>query len=100
MPAILDKDLAKKFVTMRHPEYERTRGVSRWLLDTLAADSHYRDGIYGLDRYGQPIRNLLRLPQELPLHDLTGTPLVSSIDTNPFHSILDQNELKSASEEM
>lgn len=100
MPA-KPKEEALKLINSRHPEYARTLEQSRWLLDTLAADAGYRDGTYGLDRYGLPRRNLVRLPQELPLRDANGVAVVSGTPRgSPFYNELNQSETQSASEEM
>lgn len=100
MPAIYDKAEAKKFISRRHPEYERSRIQAQWLLDTLSADGSYRDAEYGSDPYGNPVRNLWRLPQELPLADPSGS-LILGPNGNPFNGVTTpQSDLVYASEEM
>lgn len=99
MPPIYNKAEAKKLISTRHPEYERSKVEAQWLLDTLSADLSYRDAQYGADVYGKPRRNLWRLPQELPLIDAAGSPILGP-NGSPFSGGPTQAELINASEEM
>jgi hypothetical protein len=98
MPPIYDKNSARKLISLRHPEYDRSVRQAQWLLDTLSADGSYREATYDLDPYGQPRGNLHRLPQELPLRSADGKIVNSS--GNPFNSVMDQPDLTDASYEM
>jgi hypothetical protein len=77
--AILDKVAAKKFIRMRHPEYNEYVGMTRWILDTLEGGDRYRNEEYGEDAWGKPIRNLLRLQRELPIESTLGGSIVGPI---------------------
>ena len=50
----------------RHPEWEEFQVRWRWLQDSLEGGERYRNAVYGTDRRGLPIRNLIRHKREYP----------------------------------
>ena len=50
----------------RHPEWIEHQLRWQWLLDSLEGGERYRQAIYGIDRRGLPIRNLIRHKREYP----------------------------------
>jgi hypothetical protein len=50
----------------RHPEWHEHHERWRWLLDSLEGGERYRNAIYGYDRRGLPMRNLVRHKREYP----------------------------------
>jgi hypothetical protein len=55
-------DLVKR----RHPDWQEHHTRWRWLLDSLEGGERYRNAVYGYDRRGLPIRNLVRHKREYP----------------------------------
>ncbi len=55
-----------KLIDRRHPEWRTHQLRWRWLLDTWEGGEAYRQGIYGWDLTGLPIRNLIRHKREYP----------------------------------
>ncbi len=53
-------------IRRRHPEWQEHHRRWRWLLDSLEGGERYRQAIYGYDRRGLPIRNLVRHKREYP----------------------------------
>ncbi len=53
-------------VRRRHPEWIEHQLRWQWLLDSLEGGERYRQAIYGVDRRGLPIRNLIRHKREYP----------------------------------
>ena len=68
---------ALDLVGRRHPEWREHELRWRWLLDSLEGGERYRQAIYGGDRHGLPIRNLIRHKHEYP--DPRGLPGASGI---------------------
>jgi hypothetical protein len=54
------------FVGRRHKEWRDHEIVWRWLLDSLEGGARYRNAVYGTDRLGMPIMNLVRHKFEYP----------------------------------
>ncbi len=50
----------------RHPEWIEHQLRWQWLLDSFEGGERYRQAIYGVDRRGLPIRNLIRHKREYP----------------------------------
>ncbi|QDV38272.1 hypothetical protein [Tautonia plasticadhaerens] len=50
----------------RHPEWQEHCQRWRWLLDSLEGGERYRQAVYGFDRRGLPVRNLVRHKREYP----------------------------------
>ena len=63
MQPILD---AQELIARRHPEWRENHLRWRWLLDSLEGGERYRNAVYGVDRRGLPIRNLVRHKREYP----------------------------------
>ncbi|MBX6315975.1 MAG: hypothetical protein IRY99_24140 [Isosphaeraceae bacterium] len=59
-PANLD------LIRRRHPEWQEHQLRWRWMLDSLEGGQRYRQAVYGHDRRGLPIRNLIRHKREYP----------------------------------
>lgn len=57
---------AKELINRRHPEWRANNRRWRWLLDSLEGGEVYRQAIYGFDRRGLPVRNLIRHKREYP----------------------------------
>jgi hypothetical protein len=55
-----------ELIRRRHPEWREHHLRWRWLLDSLEGGERYRQAIYGYDRRGLPIRNLVRHKREYP----------------------------------
>ncbi|WZO98187.1 hypothetical protein EP7_005243 [Isosphaeraceae bacterium EP7] len=53
-------------IRRRHPEWSEHRLRWQWLLDSLEGGERYRQAIYGYDRRGLPIRNMIRHKREYP----------------------------------
>ncbi len=53
-------------IRRRHPEWAEHHLRWQWLLDSLEGGERYRQAIYGYDRRGLPIRNLIRHKREYP----------------------------------
>ncbi len=65
-----------ELIGRRHPEWREHQLRWRWLLDSLEGGERYRQAIYGYDRRGLPVRNLVRHKREYPdPRDWTGTTL-------------------------
>lgn len=50
----------------RHPEWAEFATRWRWLQDSLEGGERYRNAVYGMDRRGLPVRNLIRHKREYP----------------------------------
>lgn len=50
----------------RHPFWRMNRVRWQWLLDSYDGGHRYRDAVYGRDRRGLPVRNLVRHKREYP----------------------------------
>ncbi|MDB5349485.1 MAG: hypothetical protein JWN86_732 [Planctomycetota bacterium] len=57
---------SKTLVARRHPEWREHQMRWRWLLDSLEGGERYRQAVYGFDRRGMPVRNLIRHKREYP----------------------------------
>lgn len=57
---------AQQLIRRRHPEWSEHHLRWRWMLDSLEGGQRYRNAIYGYDRRGMPIRNLVRHKREYP----------------------------------
>lgn len=57
---------SESIVKRRHPEWQQWSLRWRWLMDSLEGGEVYRQAIYGVDRRGLPIRNLVRHKREYP----------------------------------
>jgi hypothetical protein len=55
-----------ELIRRRHPEWREHHLRWRWLLDSLEGGERYRNAVYGYDRRGLPIRNLVRHKREYP----------------------------------
>lgn len=55
-----------ELIRRRHPEWREHHRRWRWLLDSLEGGERYRQAVYGYDRRGLPIRNLVRHKREYP----------------------------------
>ena len=53
-------------VRRRHPEWQEHQLRWRWMLDSLEGGERYRQAVYGYDRRGLPVRNLIRHKREYP----------------------------------
>jgi hypothetical protein len=72
-----------ELIRRRHPEWQEHHLRWRWLLDSLEGGERYRQAIYGVDRRGLPLRNLIRHKREYPdPRDTSGS--VPSIDGSVF----------------
>ena len=60
------KSAAEELIGRRHPEWVEHHRRWRWLLDSLEGGERYRQAVYGFDRRGLPIRNLVRHKREYP----------------------------------
>src|SRR5262245_35008324 len=59
-------DETQELIQRRHPEWQEHHLRWRWMLDSLEGGQRYRQAIYGQDRRGLPIRNLIRHKREYP----------------------------------
>ena len=59
-------DAVLALIRRRHPEWREHHLRWRWLLDSLEGGERYRQAIYGFDRRGLPVRNLVRHKREYP----------------------------------
>src|SRR5947209_148331 len=55
-----------ELIRRRHPEWVEFHLRWRWLLDSLEGGQRYRQAVYGYDRRGLPVRNLIRHKREYP----------------------------------
>lgn len=55
-----------ELIRRRHPEWREHQVRWRWMLDSLEGGERYRQAVYGHDRRGLPIRNLVRHKREYP----------------------------------
>lgn len=55
-----------ELIGRRHPEWREHNLRWRWLLDSLEGGERYRQAVYGHDRRGLPVRNLVRHKREYP----------------------------------
>ncbi|HWE37715.1 MAG TPA: hypothetical protein VG406_14200 [Isosphaeraceae bacterium] len=55
-----------ELIRRRHPEWRAYHRRWRWLLDSLEGGELYRQAVYGYDRRGLPVRNLIRHKREYP----------------------------------
>lgn len=55
-----------ELIGRRHPEWREHQLRWRWLLDSLEGGERYRQAVYGYDRRGLPVRNLVRHKREYP----------------------------------
>lgn len=62
----LSKTDALKLIERRSPEWVEHERRWRWLLDSLEGGERYRQAVYGSDRHGWPLRNLIRHKREYP----------------------------------
>ncbi len=53
-------------ISRRHPEWQEHQLRWRWLLDSLEGGERYRQAVYGYDRRGLPVRNMVRHKREYP----------------------------------
>jgi hypothetical protein len=56
----------KELIARRHPEWREHDLRWRWMLDSLEGGDRYRQAVYGHDRRGLPVRNLVRHKREYP----------------------------------
>ncbi len=61
-----DTKAAKEIVKRRHFEWKMNSLTYRWLLDSLEGGDRYKYAVYGRDRKGWPVHNLLRHKREVP----------------------------------
>src|SRR5437763_1466878 len=75
---------ARNIIQRRHPEWLEHQLRWRWLLDSLEGGERYRQAVYGMDKRGLPVRNLIRHKREYP--DPREAPAVgiASIDGPPY----------------
>jgi hypothetical protein len=57
---------ALELIRRRHPEWREHELRWRWMLDSLEGGERYRQAVYGFDRRGLPVRNLIRHKREYP----------------------------------
>ena len=57
---------ATALILRRHPEWREHQLRWRWMLDSLEGGERYRQAVYGTDRRGLPVRNLIRHKREYP----------------------------------
>ncbi|HEY2154505.1 MAG TPA: hypothetical protein VGH33_02675 [Isosphaeraceae bacterium] len=57
---------ALDLIRRRHPEWREHELRWRWMLDSLEGGERYRQAVYGHDRRGLPVRNLIRHKREYP----------------------------------
>ena len=57
---------AQDLIRRRHPEWQEHQLRWRWMLDSLEGGERYRQAVYGYDRRGLPVRNLIRHKREYP----------------------------------
>ncbi|WP_169973654.1 hypothetical protein [Tautonia rosea] len=55
-----------ELISRRHVEWQEHHQRWRWLLDSLEGGERYRHAVYGYDRRGLPVRNLIRHKREYP----------------------------------
>ncbi|WP_422932054.1 hypothetical protein [Singulisphaera sp. PoT] len=60
------KPEGKDIVSRRHVEWMEHQTRWQWLLDSYEGGQRYRNAIYGTDRKGYPLRNLIRHKREYP----------------------------------
>ena len=96
---------AQDLIARRHPEWRENHLRWRWLLDSLEGGDRYRNAVYGVDRRGLPIRNLVRHKREYPdpreigggvLPGLAGTSGLGDQEDGPAASTDDDYELRRA----
>ena len=63
---VLPQEEALKLIQRRHPTWAEFQLHWRQMLDSLEGGSRYRNAIYGIDKNGFPVRNLMRHKKELP----------------------------------
>ncbi len=68
----------QELIRRRHVEWSEHQLRWRWLLDSLEGGERYRHAVYGYDRRGLPVRNLIRHKREYP--DLRDAGLMPSVD--------------------
>ena len=56
----------QELIKRRHVEWLEHQLRWRWLLDSLEGGERYRQAVYGYDRRGLPVRNLIRHKREYP----------------------------------
>lgn len=56
----------QELIGRRHVEWREHQLRWRWLLDSLEGGERYRQAVYGYDRRGLPVRNLIRHKREYP----------------------------------
>jgi hypothetical protein len=59
-------DEVLNLIRCRHPEWREHQLRWRWMLDSLEGGERYRQAVYGYDRRGLPVRNLIRHKREYP----------------------------------
>lgn len=60
------KTFGELLVKRRHEDWEANQIRWRWLLDSFEGGDRYRQAVYGGDRKGLPLRNLMRHLREYP----------------------------------
>ncbi len=61
-----DRETDQDPTRRRHPEWREHQLRWRWMLDSLEGGERYRQAVYGHDRRGLPVRNLIRHKREYP----------------------------------
>ena len=73
----------------RHPEWQEHQQRWRWLLDSLEGGERYRQVVYGFDRRGLPVRNLIRHKREYPdPREAAGASPMPGADPFATHALL------------
>jgi hypothetical protein len=90
-----------ELIGRRHHEWREHQLRWRWLLDSLEGGERYRQAIYGYDRRGMPVRNLIRHKREFPdARDggmpSYGVPSGTPADTPSYFTTDDDYELRRA----
>lgn len=62
----LTREQAGKLIRRRHGEWLEFEKRWRWLMDSYEGGQRYRDAVYGTDRRGMPVRNLVMHKREYP----------------------------------
>ena len=71
-------DDVRKLIARRSPEWREHQLRWRWLLDSYEGGDRYRYAVYGQDRRGMPVYNLIRHKREYPEPGADTTPVLPS----------------------
>ncbi len=86
-----------ELIRRRHPEWREHHLRWRWLLDSLEGGERYRQAVYGFDRRGLPVRNLVRHKREYPDPREAGVSMLMTPGADPAAAATDDDyELRRA----